>query len=362
MRCCFLTLQLAVIVLFVGRCGDSAKRVCEPGETQSCLCVAGGEGVQVCNAEGTRWEACEGCSSEPPADSSGEISGHDAIAPDGDACGADDVGNDALSPIPDACVLTCAWMEWECGVVCGEDCGSCPADVPCVSGKCGGCQPDCLDKECGPDGCGGKCGSCGSKSQCEEGKCSCSPTCSEVECGDDGCGGSCGTCMEGFQCEEGECISYYWVDSTTGLMWENPPTCAVNGADGDLQAAIAYCAQLEHAGHDDWRLPTIGELRTLIRGCPNTETGGDCPVDDNCLHPYCGLDDCDGCPYLEGPGIDGLYWPPELSMTGYEEMDHRSSSTFVGEEATETWIVMFAYGMLTTVSPFQAYYDYRCVR
>jgi len=66
-----------------------------------------------------------------------------------------------------------------------------------------------------------------------------------------------------------------WYDSSSGLTWQNPPT----KTRMNWQAAVDYCSSLTFA-EGGWRLPTIGELRTLIRGCVDTETSGNCGVND----------------------------------------------------------------------------------
>ena len=101
-----------------------------------------------------------------------------------------------------------------------------------------------------------------------------------------------------------------WLDETTGLIWEEPPNSSGPGYGVGYYAAIDYCDCLG----DGWRVPTINELRSLIRGCASSEPDGTCLVDDpDCLDWTLCLDGCDGCPRAEGPGGDGCYWPDELS-------------------------------------------------
>jgi len=101
-----------------------------------------------------------------------------------------------------------------------------------------------------------------------------------------------------------------WTDSTTALTWQNGP--AVGSIQYDVTDAQLYCSGLSWGGFGGWRLPTISELRSLIRGCAATEPGGACGVTDGCLELRC-LASCGGCPHSEGPAPGGFYWPSELS-------------------------------------------------
>ena len=100
-----------------------------------------------------------------------------------------------------------------------------------------------------------------------------------------------------------------FVDSATGLMWQDPPaSLTMNHAVASLS-----CTGLEMAGHRNWRMPTIGELRSLVQGCEGSRAGGSCRVTGSCLsHELCWDSSC-ACAHLGGPGPGGCYWDAGLS-------------------------------------------------
>lgn len=49
------------------------------------------------------------------------------------------------------------------------------------------------------------------------------------------------------------------TDTETGLMWQQDETGWM-----DWESALSYCENLELAGYDDWRLPNINELQSLV--------------------------------------------------------------------------------------------------
>lgn len=127
-----------------------------------------------------------------------------------------------------------------------------------------------------------------------------------------------------------------WKDPSSGLTWQNPPSENYM----EWQEAMDYCANLTQDSHSDWRLPTISELRSLIRGCSGTESGGSCGVTDSCLsYSSCYDDACEGCDYQKGPA-DGCYWPNEMDGACYW---YWSSST-PGGNVGSACHVYFGYG------------------
>ena len=109
----------------------------------------------------------------------------------------------------------------------------------------------------------------------------------------------------------------YWNDPATHLTWQDPQKDAYTPGDEGLTQpdAIRYCDELVMSGYDDWRLPNIDELRTLIQGNPPTETGGVCPMKEG--SPRADMADTACAPVTDfgGPGIGGCYWLPELTGT-----------------------------------------------
>ena len=100
-----------------------------------------------------------------------------------------------------------------------------------------------------------------------------------------------------------ECTEDVCTDPNTGLVWQRSGVhhCGWSGGDWEI------CNDLDLGGYDDWRGPTISELRSLIRGCPLTEAGGPCGVRDDCLADSCLNDACYGCE----DNVNG-YLPQEL--------------------------------------------------
>ena len=101
-----------------------------------------------------------------------------------------------------------------------------------------------------------------------------------------------------------------WTDPKVGLTWQVRPT----GGRMNLENAKALCASLSLGG-GGWRLPSIGELRTLFRGCSKAALGGSCNVQEGrCMNRSCRDVSCmsSGCDYGSGPGQNGMYWPDEI--------------------------------------------------
>ncbi len=148
-----------------------------------------------------------------------------------------------------------------------------------------------------------------------------------------------------------------WVDpnpfnGAIHLMWENPMGNTGMGGTGISHAnAETYCNALVLAGHDDWRLPTIDELRTLVRGVSTTMTGGTCPTSESCSNqdscnknknnsqPY-GYS-CFGCYALDDQYKDGESFLTEddcqLSSSQLENNECYIVPAMFGDPCNGTW-------------------------
>jgi hypothetical protein len=143
-----------------------------------------------------------------------------------------------------------------------------------------------------------------------------------------------------------------WNDSSSGLTWQVTQSSDYMTWD----EAKTYCENLSLAG-GGWHLPTISELRTLIRGCEGTVSGGSCEVTDDCTSFIdCWSDSCI-CDVSSGPN-NGCYGPAELPG----ECDWYWSSSPVAGNEDAAWFVYFCGGLIYDNN---IYYDalyVRCVR
>jgi len=140
-----------------------------------------------------------------------------------------------------------------------------------------------------------------------------------------------------------------WTDSSSGLTWQvNWPCEYLTWED-----AKSYCENLVWDG-GGWHLPTISELRTLIRGCEATMPGGPCGVTDSCLELSCFNDACFECDNGQGPN-SGCFGPVELPG----ECDWYWSSSPVTDSDGKAWFVLFYSGGIFDVANTTCA---RCVR
>ncbi len=111
------------------------------------------------------------------------------------------------------------------------------------------------------------------------------------------------------------------VGSANGLMWymDDPENANTKLNLLTYSKAEELCSNLDYAGHTDWRLPTIDELRTVVKGYQDIEPGGRCKVGEDCLRKTCLLEGqkaSDDYPcsnkeeleLLQGPGPGGCFF------------------------------------------------------
>jgi hypothetical protein len=124
-------------------------------------------------------------------------------------------------------------------------------------------------------------------------------------------------------------------------------------------AARALCDALVLDGRDDWRLPTISELRTIVAGCPATAAGGACDLVDvggrASPPPY---ESCGGCPAGAGPGPSGCYFMGlALPCGSYWSTTNLSDVTFEGHALD------FTNASIMTLGWFDSQlFNVRCIR
>lgn len=369
----------------LGCCDGDTVVFCQGGALQRQYCFQDAKGTS-CGWSATT--STYDCAASPGSDPSGaaprdcaalclpacedKSCGEDGCGGSCGTCGAQSVCADGVCG---PCTADCEGRE--CGSDgCGSSCGACPEGDACDDGLCS-CDPQChtpqgIKKQCGADGCGGNCGLCEEGLSCSEnGACVCTPDCESdtgetMTCGDDGCGGLCGFCLDGCACEGGQCAADQgaWpkgcdgtvTDPTSGRMWRYD-----FGGSMDYDDAKTLCADMTTAGFDDWRLPNIDELRSLIVGCAATASGGTCPVTASCSDGSCLTDACKGCGLSAGPGPGGVYLDAAFEAA---VETHFWSGTQLNLSEAPAFVVEFdsgAVGLYVTTAEV-SYKGVRCVR
>ena len=126
----------------------------------------------------------------------------------------------------------------------------------------------------------------------------------------------------------------YWSNKAPKMNWDD---------------AVNYCQNLNEGGYNDWKLPNINELRSLITNCPQTTLGGTCQVTTNCLFwGKCNRKNCDGC-----------YQKTSHSKLG--DTDWFWSSSSRAEDNEYAWYVNFDNARISSPSKKEKGYV-RCVR
>ena len=164
-------------------------------------------------------------------------------------------------------------------------------------------------------------------------------------------------------------------DPGTSLCWQDPQREAYNYTDEGMRAfeVDQYCSELILGGFEDWRVPTITELRSITTGFPGTETGGACPVVDgnityadaqfqlSCFNMAEGVT-------ANGPGDNGCYLKSRFTGTcdkpdpysGGHPLEHVALET---PSDTDDWrsVLMFENGSVLFNHACTGV-DVRCVR
>ena len=301
-------------------CGDHGR--CLGG---TCDCDTGWDGA-TCAACATGYygSACAAC---PDCGSHGDC--HDGLGGDGQ-CGCD-------TGWAGATCATCATNYY--GLSCAA-CPSCGAYGDCNDGLGGDGQCSCDSGYHGAT-CAYSC-SDGAKNGAEEG----------LDCGGP-CATSCPMCSGPLWIDNGNGTV---TDDCTDLVWQNSALTAMGWYEADT-----YCsANTPNLPGSGWRLPTISELRSLVKGCaamywdPVSNSGGACSVTDGC--PSCDPGSaCNGCASGGGPGMDGYYMDPLFDNGGQYWF---WAATHRGGSSDYSWAIGFHAARLIS----DVYYGGKAVR
>ncbi len=137
-------------------------------------------------------------------------------------------------------------------------------------------------------------------------------------------------------------------DSTSGLTWSS------RSDQMYWSSAESYCENLTEGNHDDWKMPNIDELRTVIRNCDNTQTGGACAISDP---DHLSSSDNKNCSCDSIQNNEGYY-----SKLGDEDAITLWSSSVRSDDTNSAWCITFTSAYILNLNKSGYSRNVRCVR
>jgi len=148
-----------------------------------------------------------------------------------------------------------------------------------------------------------------------------------------------------------------WQDIDTGWNWLqiNPPT----GQCYDWYQADLGCKAANAEGRS-WSLPSISELRSLVTGCDELYTDGECGLTDSCSssEDCYNSDACLACEEGQGPN-NGCYSLPGLSGECFIYWSSTFNTLYENDE--EAWYIDYRYADIMAGSPEGCAQKLRCI-
>lgn len=143
-----------------------------------------------------------------------------------------------------------------------------------------------------------------------------------------------------------------WLDASTNLTW----TVAQVAQNRNFQGALDACASLRLCPDVKWRLPTIDELRTIVRNCPNVERGGACRVMNGCGDRSACVMNCSAC------SSDSSSGDPKFRIEQLVGYAWEWSSSVVLNDPDSVWMLAFNTGDIGSISRDSTSPAVRCVK
>jgi hypothetical protein len=143
------------------------------------------------------------------------------------------------------------------------------------------------------------------------------------------------------------------IRTADGRMWQKDPNVQITWAE-----AMKDCDELMLAGYDDWKLPSVDELRAMIVGCDKSSPGGACKVSTTCYKESTCFSDstCWGCGTKPDCYLDAIFPEPCRAYWSSTAADAKQMNT------PRAWYVTYYDGGIQVAEQSDSNEWGRCVR